>query len=421
MKRYPLDERTVLEDLQGLMEIRSTSRDCGEITEEMPLGKGVYDALSYVVSLGERYGFRTRMLDGYCCWLEIGQGEKMIAVLTHVDTVPVEAGGWKAAPYGATLLGGKVYGRGICDNKGPTILAIHAMKQLLESGVTLDKRIRLIVGGDEESGEWACMERYKRTEELPACAFSPDAGYPVIYAEKGVLHVAVRRAFDENCRPITVEAGKSYNTVPAAASAVIDGVRYEAEGKAAHASCPEQGVNALQELCAFLDDEGIEHPFVQMVDNADRLQLCTRFFDEQSGALTLNPAIVETDGREIVLKCDLRVPVTIPHERVVEEIVSDMAVYGFRVEEELFIPPLYVERDSPLVATLQEVYREYTGRQDEPISMGGGTYARAFENAVAFGPLLPDEEQTAHETNERWSLANMELTYRILASAMERL
>lgn len=421
MKTFSLDQKAMLEDLQGLMEIRSTNGDCGEVSECAPLGRGIYDALAYVVALGERYGFRTQMLDGYCCWLEIGQGDRMIAALTHVDTVPVEAMGWRAPPFGATLLDGKVYGRGVCDDKGPTILAIHAMKAILESEEPLDKRIRLIVGGDEESGVWACMERYKRTEELPFCAFSPDGLYPATYAEKGMLHVAVHRDFSEDCPPIKVEAGNAYNTVPASARALIDGVWYSAEGKAAHASTPELGVNALQELCAFLDDEGVEHPFIQMVDNTDRIGLCEAFVDEPSGALTMNPAIVETSGGKIVLKCDLRIPVTYRPEDVVARMQRDLAPYGFDVDMEMFLPPLYVRRDSALVTTLQEIYHEYTGRGEAPVSTGGGSYARAFENAVAFGPGLPDEEETAHKTNECWALENMQLTFQIIAGAMDRL
>lgn len=421
MKQHKLDENSMFEDLRGLMQIKSVNHDCGELSDSMPLGKGVYDALEYVLRLGKNFGFKTKMLDGYCCWMEIGEGDRMIAVLGHVDTVPVETEGWNANPFDATLIDGKVYGRGICDDKGPTLLTIYAMKALSDSGVKLNKRIRLIVGGDEESGAWVCMKRYRETEELPDCAFSPDGDYPSTYAEKGILHVSIFRAIDETMKTLNIEAGKSYNVVPAYARATIDGINYEASGKAAHASRPELGINALRELAKKLKASGVEHPFVDMVLISDTKGFNIDFEDEPSGKLTINPSIVSVEKDKIELKCDIRMPVTYKPEQVVKAIADSVKPFGFTAESDFFLAPLYVRKDSLLVNTLQEIYKDATGRDDEPISVGGGTYARTFDNAVAFGPLLPGEENTNHKTNECWDFNNMLLTYQIIANAIERL
>lgn len=421
MNHYPLDEKAMMADLRGLMQIHTINHDCGPVTDKMPLGEGVYRALEYVLALGEKMGFRTKMLDGYSGWIEAGQGEKMIAVLCHVDTVPVEQEGWEADPFDATLLDGKVYGRGICDDKGPTILSLYALKALVDAGKLQDKRVRLIVGGDEESGAWVCMKRYRETEEIPLCAFSPDGDYPATYAEKGIFHVTVSRDLDSSVPAMTLEGGKTYNIVPAAATATVNGKTYEAEGKAAHASRPELGVNATRELCKAMAADGVKHPFIDLMAIADTAGWGIDFSDEPSGHLTLNPAISRVSAESASVKCDLRVPVTITKEQVMTALREKVAPLGFQAECDFVLDSLYVPKDSDLVKTLQAVYTDCTGRTDEPISVGGGTYARTFENAVAFGPLFPDDENTNHKTNERWDYNNMLLNYQILANVMERL
>lgn len=421
MKQYPLDEQAMFHDLRGLMQIHTVNHNCGLVTDDMPLGEGVYKALNYVLDLAKGMGFKTKMLDGYCGWIEAGQGDKMVAVLTHVDVVPVEAEGWKADPFDATLIDGKVYGRGICDDKGPTILSLYALKALTDAGALKDKRVRLIVGGDEESGAWVCMKRYRQTEELPVCSFSPDGDYPSTYAEKGIIHVTVSQDLDSSVQPIELEGGKTYNIVPASAKAVVNGKTYEAEGKAAHASRPELGIKATRELCKKLAADGVDHPFVKLMEIADTKGWGIDLEDEQSGKLTLNPAISVVTADHAEVKCDLRVPVTFKPEDVTAAINEKVAPLGFTAVCDFVLGSLYVPKDSQLVTTLQRVYKDCTGRDDEPISVGGGTYARTFENAVAFGPLLPGEENTNHKTNECWNYDNMLLTYQILANVIEEL
>lgn len=262
------------------------------------------------------------------------------------------------------------------------------------------------------------MKRYRQTEELPSCAFTPDAEYPTTYAEKGILHVRISAALDAQVKPISLICENAYNVVPAFASAVVDGVQYEAQGKAAHAMAPELGVNALLGLCGQLREKGVDHPFIKLCGIANAEGFGIAFSDEPSGKLTINPSIAKVDAQSAELRCDIRIPVTFTDKQVVEAIAEKVAPLGFTVENEYFQPPLYVEKDSPLVATLQRVYRDCTGREDEPVSTGGGTYARAFENAVAFGALFPDEEVTYHKTNENWNVENIWKNHQIISNAI---
>ena len=127
MKHYPLNEKQFLADLRGLLQIKSVNGGCGPVTDEAPLGKGVYDALEYMLALGRKFGFRTKNLDGYCGWIEMGEGSRLVGIIAHVDTVPVEEDGWLAPPFDGTVIDGRLYGRGACDDKGPAMTALYSM------------------------------------------------------------------------------------------------------------------------------------------------------------------------------------------------------------------------------------------------------------------------------------------------------
>ena len=407
-----------LEDLAVLVAIPSVKT---EPSGDCPYGRNTAKALSQSLSIAEKYDLYTENWENYVAIVQIEPGRRMLDILAHLDVV-APGDGWEVTkPYTMKISEGKVYGRGICDDKGPTILSLYALKALVEAGKLKDKRVRLIVGGDEESGAWVCMKRYRETEELPVCAFSPDGDYPATYAEKGIMHVTVSRDLDASVAPLTLEGGKTYNIVPAFAKAEFNGKTYESEGKAAHASRPELGINATRELCKKLAADGVDHPFVKLMKIADTEGWGIDFEDEPSGKLTLNPAISVVTPTHAEVKCDLRVPVTYKPEDVTAAINKTLAPLGFKAECDFVLGSLYVPKDSELVTTLQRVYKDCTGRDEQPISVGGGTYARTFENAVAFGPLLPGEENTNHKTNECWDYSNMLLTYQIIANVMEQL
>ena len=418
MKRFSFDQPCFLKQLKELVGICATNGNCGPVAEKAQLGQGIYDSIEYLIERGKESGFRTKNMDGCCGWVEMGEGEQMLGILVHVDTVPVEPDGWIAPAFSADVVDGKIYGRGVGDDKGPALLVLHAMQALAASGEKLDMRVRLIIGGDEEGGNWRCMNRYRDTEETPACAFTPDSTYPVTYAEKGIVHLRFSRALDASILPMRMSCGTATNVVPAEATAEVNGKAYQVHGKAAHAMEPHKGENAMLKLCAQMREEGIEHPFLSLAKILSPEGLGIAFSDEPSGKLTINPAIVQVTPELAEVKCDLRVPVTYTAEQVIEAAQNAVKDIGFTVENTHYSKPLYVEKDSPLVSLLQQVYTDCTGRTDPPVSTGGGTYARAFDNAVAFGALFPEESGNFHQTNEYWNLASVEPNFQIFCNAI---
>ena len=156
------------------------------VTPLAPYGEGPARALESTLALCASLGMDTVNRDGKVGWAEIGQGEEMVGVLVHLDVVPAGEG-WDYPAWDLTEENGRLYGRGVIDDKGPAIACIYAMKDLLDSGVKLNRRIRLIFGQSEEVGVWEDMEWYKAHEELPVFGFTPDADFPAIYGEKGIL------------------------------------------------------------------------------------------------------------------------------------------------------------------------------------------------------------------------------------------
>jgi len=412
------DEEAFLKNLKGLLRIESTNGDAGLITEEAPLGMGINDAINYLLGLGKNFGFRTKNLDGYCGYIEMGEGDEMVAMLTHLDTVAV-GGGWSVPPFDLTIQGDKVFGRGTIDDKGPTMVSLYAMKALAQSDVPLGKRIRLIMGGDEEGDEWRCMKRYKATEELPTCSFSPDSRFPAIFTEKGILRVYLEKDLDASIIEMTLHSGIQINSVPDYAKAIIDGVTYESKGKSAHSAEPHKGINAIFRLNRKLKAKGIKHPFLDLVEIATVDGFDIGLSDEISGQLTINPSIARVDGKSAILECDVRYPVTIKGSQVQERIAKAVKPLGFTVKIIEELAPLYVDKGSDLIKSLQKVYQEYTGDTSGPVASGGATYARAFDNAVAFGGRFPGEPNMCHQTDEYWSLISMEKNFDIILKALE--
>lgn len=155
-------------------------------TSSMPFGENCNRALEYVLDLGKNLGFRTKNIDGYCGYIEFGEGKEMLGIIGHLDVVP-EGENWTYPPFDAHIFNNKIYGRGAIDDKGPVIASLYAMKAVIDT-CKVNKRVRLILGLNEEN-DWKCIEHYKKCEEPPTFGFSPDADFPCIYAEKALLNV----------------------------------------------------------------------------------------------------------------------------------------------------------------------------------------------------------------------------------------
>ncbi len=395
-------------------------------TAKMPFGKGAYDCLNHFLTLAEELGFETHNYDGYVGEVIFGQGEPF-AILCHLDVVPA-GDGWTKDPFGGIVQDGKIWGRGAMDDKGPAICVLYALKSLKDKGFVPSKQIRFIVGCNEENG-WGCIEYYQRVAELPKTGISPDADFPVIYAEKGIMQV--RLHYPLTSAPFFfLEGGSGANMVCDTCEATprslgtkriracgleIRGKKIVSHGKSAHGSTPELGVNAIRPMLEYfaVRNETIRTIITDLFD--DRYGL--KKLQDETGHLTLSPNLIKYRKGELQIVCDIRYPATMSADLIHEK----LSQLGVKYETVHHQPPLFHDKNSELVRTLLSVYEECTGETAEPIAIGGGTYARALENGVAFGPEMKGDEAVIHQADEYISLERVKLLLEIYEKAVERL
>lgn len=408
IEEYLSDNReNYIKDLRGLLRFNSISTGP---EGEYPFGRENAKTIDYMMDLCADAGFETINYDYYCMEAIYGEGDKSVATMSHLDIVPA-GDGWKHPPFAGEMEGSLMFGRGVGDDKGPSIAAFYALKALISTGVKLNKQIKLIYGCNEESG-MADMLYYLTKTKAPDYAFSPDAGFPVIFAEKNGIHGQFSCEIDKSSALLAMEGGTVINAVPAAARAVVktdkvfedtenleyaacgDYLMITAHGIAAHAASPDAGENAairlINAVVDILDDDCAKLPLKSISEHMSKTDgsgLGIDCSDDVSGELTMNLGIISFDKNILNVQIDIRQPVTLNPEACMKSL--DGALPNFNLSRSSFRKGLYRPKDGKLVKTLQSVYQHVTGDMSEPIAIGGGTYASKFPNAVAFGPGFP--------------------------------
>lgn len=428
------DEYKFLESLIGI-----ESTGASEVKDPdlgtLPYGSAPFSALQFFLEDAAKSGMRTGIIENQVGWCEFGpEGSDLIGIVCHLDVVPA-GDGWTTSPFELTLKDGIFYGRGIVDDKGPACASYFAMKRLMASGFKPTKRIRLILGTDEER-TCSCVETYAELGEIPSFAITPDAEFPVIYAEKGILHVKI-----VNSSPSALKAngGSAANMVPASCSCTIDGVEYSAKGKMAHASKPDLGVNALFELIKKLDTASVDYshsPLLSFISKEIVYSSPAEYtgcnVTDESGCVTANPSVLNCTDSGESLVIDIRCPVTYKMSDIVAKLSSTAEAYGLTVEVLNQMDPLYKSKDLPQIALLTEIWKsnmpsysgykpEYLSEYTEPIAIGGGTYARHMPNTIAFGIQAPWQEDQCHQANECRALSDFETDIQVMTEAIKGL
>lgn len=427
-----------IENLNRLVSIPSILE---EDNSPYPFGKNIQLALEEMLKICKELGFKTYIdPEGYYGYAEYGEGERLVGVLGHLDVVPAgDLDKWENPPFEPTIKDGKYYGRGSQDDKGPTLGAIYAFKTLLDSGFVPNYRVRFIFGTDEEN-LWRDMPKYVEKEEIPTIGFTPDSKFPLIYAEKGLVQY---KLIAKNETSMRFKGGDAFNSVPSKfifpksedmLKALKDlnyeyvevGDNIEIVGKSVHAQIAEEGINAINRYFHSLTVAGIESKSGRfIVDNVIGYDFAEPIFgemkDEHSGNLKFNIGKVEFNESEEILSIDIRIPVTYTKEEIAEKLSKKAQEYGFRVEEYDYLKSIYLPLDSYLITTLMSAYQEVTGdMESKPVASGGATYARAMENCVAFGYVLPNGVKTEHQPNEYILLDDMKTAMKIYMKAFEK-
>lgn len=449
----------LLADLFSLLEINS-ERDDSKVDANHPFGPGPVKALHKFLEIAKRDGYKTKNVDNYAGHFEFGEGDEVLGIFAHMDVVPAGSG-WDTDPYTPTIKDGKLYARGASDDKGPTTACYYGLKIIKELGLPVSKKVRFIVGTDEESG-WGDMEYYFEHVGLkkPDFGFSPDAEFPIINGEKGniteYLHFAGENTGAARLHSFT--GGLRENMVPESATAIVSGelpdlkaklaifskennLRFELTnpssdhyqvtiiGKSAHGAMPASGINGATYLAKFLSQFDFEGPAKDYLDIAGTIllddhegkALKVAYVDEKMGALSMNAGVFRFDetSQDNTIALNFRYPQgTSP--KAIQTVLETLPVAFVSLSEHGHTPH-YVPMEDPLVKTLLSVYEEQTGLKGHEQVIGGGTFGRLLKRGVAYGAMFPDSVDTMHQANEFIDLDDLFRAAAIYAQAIYEL
>ncbi|HKL93854.1 MAG TPA: Sapep family Mn(2+)-dependent dipeptidase [Clostridia bacterium] len=416
---------TLLKNTMSLLAIDTVQ---GEAKEGAPFGEGNRQALDFVLGLAEGLGFKTKNLDGYVGYADFGDGE-VFGILGHLDTVPIGKN-WTTNPYGE-VKDNIIYGRGALDDKAPILACLYAIKETADI-LSPKKKIRIIFGSNEESG-WGCIDHYLKHEKMPSIGFSPDADFPVINCEKGIVNFKLSFPMPNG---VEISGGDRPNVVPALCSATLNGSQYETTGKAAHAAHAYEGENAIVKMFDLLKEldplfsklsisfadsfgQGVGLKQGNDLDSALILNVGTvKTVENISGKFKTNTEVLCAEKlMEIVV--DIRYPSSISEDTIRIKLSDQFK--NAEITKTHFHLPLYVDKHHFLVETLLSTYNDIAKEDAEPLTIGGGTYARALPVGVAFGPVFPKHPLPIHCPDERLPLDQFKLMYEIYVEAIKRL
>ena len=435
--------------------LENFKKDLGELVsyhsvlsdDEAPFGSENRKVLDAALKMMEEKGFRTENVDYYCGYGEVGKGEEVIGILAHLDVVP-EGDGWDSDPYQMIEKDGWVYGRGVSDDKGPAVASMYAIKYLLDTGYPFKRRVRLILGCNEETGS-ACIRHYVEKKGHVDMGYTPDGGFPGIIGEKGMVGGLITT---DSSSILELKGGDASNIVCKNLTCVLKkgsvdkekmetyfnnhgvGCRWEEDenititltGKAAHASTPDNGINAINHLFEALYEAGMDdvlvtymHKYFGLDLHGERLGM-EELKDELSDT-SINLGVANTKEGRITISLDMRFPVK-SHVEDVMKVLSVLNEEKVWFEAGRGVEPLYFDKNNPMIKALKKAYEDVTGDHESEMEViGGGTYAKAIHNCIAFGADFGGEEVHMHDANEKLNLESVRKQIEIYIEAIRNL
>ena len=344
------------------------------------------------------------------------------------------------------------------------------MKALKDAGYEPNCTIRLIIGLDEET-QWKGIKYYFDHEPKPDFGFTPDADFPVINGEMGMLIFEFAKKFAASQSQVqakglqlrSLKGGTAPNSVADSCRAVVrsgeDGaydrikdmvaayreetgykvnvkgvgksLEITATGIAAHGAKPEKGLNAISIMMDFLGRLNFvsedHNEFIEFYNKyigfcLDGEKIGVACSDEPSGSLIFNVGMTELDSEAGKLTINIRYPVTADGEEILSKLAVVLDRYDMGLIRGGHKEPIYMDMDNPMVKLLLEIYRKHTGdTKSQPLVIGGGTYARSAKNVIAYGALFPGDPDLMHQKNECITVERLEQMTKIYAEAIYKL
>jgi len=443
MKKFIEENYEQMEkELAELVSFNSVNSD-----DEKPFGSQNRKVLDKALELMKDKGFETGNVDYYAGYGEIGQGDKTIGLVCHLDIVPC-GDGWDSDPLTLTKKDGKLIGRGVNDDKGAAIASMYALKYLKDTNYPLKKKVRLILGCNEETGS-KCIEYYVSKFGSVDMGFTPDGDFPGIYAEKGMI---AGYLVGRNSKIIDIDGGEAKNIICKKVVCKVPNesfdlnkfdtfmkknkIKYEINkedvttlivyGVAAHSASPERGVNAINYLLEGLYNADFNDSFTDFVHKYFGLYYHGEKMDfeslkDEATNTSTNLGIASVVNGEVRITVDIRFPIK-THVENCKVLLDKVKDENNEFEFVNGIEPLYFEQDSPMIQAMLKAYKDVTGdKESKMIAIGGGTYAKSMKNIIAFGCSYEDEDNRIHNSNEWLSVERFKQQVEIYIEAIKNL
>lgn len=294
----------LLRDTIRLIQFETVSG--GSPEQETAYRREIPNCLAWLRERAESMGFKFRIVGGKgagaageISWDSDEPNAPVFLMASHIDVV-TPVGSWKYPPFSGTIAEGQVWGRGIQDDKGPLIQTLYGMHAARLAGIRPPCHVRILIGTQEETGDWRDVKNYVKKVGAPDYAFTPDANFPIINGEKGMMSIRYDAQWesadedpDTGLRFVGLRGGDRENIVASSCEATFEfpadrrsavmqelmreTTSYTVEhrearitllpgttpegrgqvvltflGKGAHSSTPEKGHNAILDALDFL-------------------------------------------------------------------------------------------------------------------------------------------------------------------------
>jgi succinyl-diaminopimelate desuccinylase len=421
------NKNIMIDSLINLIDIPSISNDLISVKK----------ALNYCINLGKELGFNTKILNNEQIGIiEFGEGEETLGILVHIDVVPPgDISLWKTDPFKGTLFDNKVFGRGSIDDKGPFISVLYALKSVVDYYPNFKKKVQIIIGTQEEV-EWTDMKEFVKNNKLPDYGFTPDGEFPVCNIEKGFCDLKFKIPFENEIgvyKLKSITAGHSENTIPNEAVAILDKdneiIEIKAVGKSAHSSIPSNGTNAFTKLLIELDKLELENnnkiiDFLLKISNSQDcsifdLKTISQYFNgEFVHSNTCSITLVNTEDKFLNININFRHTYPTTCNELIEKVENVIHKHGGQLVSKLCEEPIFISKDMSFLKIFNESYERQTGDRGGFALAYGGSYAKAMDNIVSWGPIFPNGEDLCHEENEFIDVDKMTLMTKIYADSI---
>lgn len=404
-----------LTDLIAIPSISCAPKDSGD--PEAPYGPACRAVLDFMLELGQKYGFDTENIGNRVGRVIYSpETEKDIGVWGHLDVVEPGLNWLQEDPFRLQLIQDDfAVGRGVRDNKGPTLAVLYALRCLKDLNVKVDRGLSLYMGCSEETGLNDVLWFVQSGQRCPHWSLVADSAWPMHRGEKGSLSVDLYSGKGFSSDVLELVGGVADSSMPAHAHVILSkavadvsaisgdaftveeteaGVKISAKGKACHTAFPMGGINAI----GLLAGQMLRQPTLCAQDRELWEQIhawCSVHDGSPAGvdvnhpeegnltcvATTLKP---QEDGT-LKLHLNIRFPAVTTVATVQSGLEAWAQANGWRLDVLRAMEAYSIRADHPMVVTLLKTYNDIMETNKKAIILAGGTYASKLPNGVGYG------------------------------------